>query len=70
MTTTAKRPPWADTLINPRTGRPWTLADAEVSRELDAELEAMKKQPELARQFLQELGLITKTGRLTRRYGG
>jgi hypothetical protein len=56
--------------INPKTGRPWTLADPDVKRELAAELEAMRRNPEKARQFLKDIGIHTATGRLAKRYGG
>lgn len=56
--------------INPKTGRPLSLADEEVKRELKAELAQMKRQPALAEQLLKEMGILTPRGRLTKRYGG
>lgn len=55
---------------NPKTGRPWTLADAEVKAEVDAEIAKMRKKPALAVEFLQEVGILTSKGKLSRNYGG
>lgn len=47
------------------------LTDPAISRELDAEIKAMRADPRLARQFLLDIGVITpKTGKLTKRFGG
>lgn len=47
------------------------LTDPAISRQLDKELDAMRADPERARRFLVDLGVITpKTGKLTRRFGG
>lgn len=56
--------------INPKTGRAWTLADPEISAELDRDLQDMKRHPEKAKRLLQEVGILNKKGKLARRYGG
>lgn len=56
--------------INPSTGQLWRLSDPEIKIELKAELAAMKADPQKALQLLQDMGLLTATGRLPRRYGG
>lgn len=58
-----------ETPINPRTGRVWTLVDHEVSDQVSA-VELALGTKEKARKFLQESGLITRTGKLPKRYGG
>lgn len=52
--------------INPTTGRPWTLADPEISAELDREACEMSRDD--AVRFLQQIGLLTKSGNLSSRY--
>ncbi len=42
---------------NPATGEPWRLSDPEIMAETARELEAMKADPELARQFLHDAGI-------------
>lgn len=59
-----------ETLINPKTGRPWSLIDPEVREGLHA-LQAELRDPSRAQAFLQEAGFLTlKSGKLTKRYGG
>lgn len=55
---------------NPRTGQPWRLTDAEVKAETNAELAKMKQDRKLAGQFLKDVGLLTATGKVSRRFGG
>lgn len=57
-------------VVNPRTGRPWRLSDSEVKAELAAEIQAMRENPDLAKEFLRDVGILTKGGRLSRRFGG
>ena len=54
--------------LNPTTGRPWTLADAQVKTEVGAELASMNSGLAVAR--LRSLGILTPTGRLPKKYGG
>jgi len=56
------------TRINPKTGRAWTLADPEIKTQLRQESKAMS--PAKAREFLEDVGVITATGKIARRYGG
>lgn len=56
--------------VNPRTGKPWSLADKEIRTELSDELKQMRGKPALAEQFLKDLGVLTPTGKLSKRYGG
>jgi hypothetical protein len=56
--------------INPRTGDLWRLTDPEVAKDIEADINEMRKNPELATKFLQEVGILTKGGRLSRTFGG
>ena len=63
-------PPQERDGINPKTGRRWSLADPQVKPELVAELKAMKENQTLAVEFLQDVGILTPSGRLSSKYGG
>jgi hypothetical protein len=71
MTTSHKSVPnlFLESPINPRTGRIWSLADAEVAPELE-KLTKKLTTPEKAREFLNQVGLVDKTGKLKKAYGG
>lgn len=60
----AKRP--ARPRINPATGHPWTLADPEISAELDREARAMSRDDAI--RLLKQIGILTKSGNLSSRY--
>jgi hypothetical protein len=56
--------------LNPATGKPWRLSDKQVKQELSAELDQIRQNPLMAVEFLQDVGILTDGGRLSRRYGG
>ncbi len=64
-----KPPPQRDG-VNPTTGRPWTLADPEIQAELACDIQAMIDDPKKARDFLQDVGILTSQGNLSIKYGG
>ena len=47
-----------------------SLADPEAADDLAAFRAEIYKSPETARAFLHQVGILTRTGRLSRRYGG
>lgn len=51
-------------------GRIVRLSDPEVKPELDALVEDLASDPKKAKAWLQELGYLTASGNVTRRYGG
>lgn len=61
---------FTETNVNPKTGRGWTLADPEIKAQTSAELAAMRADPSKAKAFLHDIGLLTATGKLARKYGG
>jgi hypothetical protein len=56
--------------VNPKTGKPYDLTDKEMKAESLRDIERMRRRPQLATQFLKDLGLLTPTGKLSRKYGG
>jgi hypothetical protein len=56
--------------INPKTGRVWTLADAELKTGVDATQKRLLKDRDSALRYLRDAGFITPTGRLSKKYGG
>jgi hypothetical protein len=56
--------------INPRTGKVWSLNDAELKAGLAATQRNLLKTRESALQFLKDAGFVTAKGRLARKYGG
>lgn len=59
-----------DTAVNPRTGRVWTLADAELKGRVDALQQSVTRSAGDAEKFLKKSGLLTAGGKLTKKYGG
>lgn len=47
-----------------------SLADPESAKDLEAFRRKVNKSPETASAFLKDVGILTPTGRLSRRYGG
>ena len=47
-----------------------SLADPEAADDVAAFRARLTRSPQAARDFLQEAGILTPTGRLTRRFGG
>lgn len=56
--------------INPRTGQPWRLTDAEVAPYVDARQREVCSSPETARAFLIAGGFLNPDGTTPEEYGG
>jgi hypothetical protein len=56
--------------LAPARGKHVRLSDPDVSKLLDEEIASIRRDPDLARQFLKDSGLHTPSGRLARKYGG
>lgn len=46
------------------------LSDPEMKGDLDKTVATLTRRPSAALKFLQEMGIATPSGRLTKRYGG
>lgn len=60
----------AKTPINPRTGSTWRISDPEMKGRVDALKKQLSSDPEKAKAFLQEAGILTRGGNLSKRFGG
>ncbi|WP_273187390.1 hypothetical protein [Hyphomonas adhaerens] len=63
--------PKSGTKLIDRQSRVWTSADAKIFEQRAAEFTAkVTVSPEAALAYLKELGILTPTGKLSKKYGG
>jgi Cu2+-containing amine oxidase len=56
--------------VNPKTGRTWTLADAEVKTTVADAKKRVLKSSTTAMKFLKSGGFVDARGKLAKKYGG